>query len=196
MAGDEAQFGDVADHRHVAFLALVRVMRLAFIGGDLRRVDVERVVLAVVLPQQAAKHAAIAALQARLTFASLRPRICPTHPPHPIARGVTARNVVELKKVAKPQVAAQYPQIFQTSPAAREHQNQRQDVSRRGVPRRAAGTRQFMADQGANAHSAQIFAEQRQPALRRQCFFSRRQFEWQNRLQGPHRTLKVSDLTN
>ena len=50
IAGDKAEFGDMPDHRHVALLAFVGVMRVAFLRHDLRRVDVECVGCAVVLP--------------------------------------------------------------------------------------------------------------------------------------------------
>ncbi len=163
MADDETQFGDMPDHWHVAFLALVGVMRLALLRHDLRRVDVERVGRSIVAPQQAAKDAAVHTLQARQTVIFFR-----AHAPQPIARGVAARHVIELKKRAQPLIVAQYAQIFQRPSAAAKHQNQRQDMSRRVVSRRAAGTGQFMVDQAANAHGAPIFAKQHHPAMRGQ----------------------------
>jgi hypothetical protein len=83
------------------------------------------------------------------------------------------------KKSAQPFVTAQYTQILQCPSAASEHQDQRQDMNRRAVARRAAGRRQFTVDQVANPETVQIFAEQRQPALRGQRFVRPRQLERQ-----------------
>jgi hypothetical protein len=47
-------------------------------------------------------------------------------------------------------------------------QNQRQDMGRWVVPRRAAGTGQLMVSQPTNAHRQQILAIKRQSAMRRQ----------------------------
>jgi hypothetical protein len=172
VAYDEAEFGDMPDHWHITFLAFVCVMRLALLGHDLRRVDVERVRCAIFARQQAAKNAAVHTLQTRQAAAFL-----PAHAPQPIARGVAARHFLELKKRAQPFVVTQNPQVLQRPPAAGQHQNQRQDMSRRVVTRHAAGAGQFMIDQAANAHCSNIFANQRQPAMRGQCFVRRRQLE-------------------
>jgi hypothetical protein len=60
-----AEFGDVADHRHVAPLALIRSLRLAFFRHNLRRVDVERIVSALITPQHAAENTAMHPRQSR-----------------------------------------------------------------------------------------------------------------------------------
>ena len=138
-------------------------MRLALLGYDLRRIDVERVRCAIFARQQAAKDAAVHALQTRQPIAFLR-----AHAAQPIAGGVATWHVFELKKRAQPYVATQHPQILQRPPAASQHQNQRQDISRRAVSRSAAGTGQLMVNQLANAHRAQIFSIKRQSAMRRQ----------------------------
>jgi hypothetical protein len=86
----------------------------------------------------------------------------------PIARGVAARHFIHVKKRTQPFIATQHAQIFQRPSAARKHQNQRQDMNRRAVSHSAARAGQFMIEQAANAHRSQIFAIERQPALRRQ----------------------------
>jgi hypothetical protein len=133
-------------------------MRLALLGYDLRRVDVECVRCAIFARQQAAKNAPVHTLQTRQAAVFL-----PAHAPQPIARGVAARHFLELKRCAHPFVVTQQPQVFQRPPAAGQHQNQRQDMSRRVVPRCAAGAGRFMIDQAANAHCSNIFANQRHP---------------------------------
>jgi hypothetical protein len=163
MADDETCFRYMPHHRHVALLALVGDVRLTFCRHDLRRIDVERVAGAFTVAQQAAKDAAVHALQTRQPIAFLR-----AHAAQPIAGCVTTWHVFELKKRAQPYVATQHPQILQRPPAASQHQNQRQDMSRRAVSRSAAGTGQLMVNQLANAHRAQIFSIKRQSAMRRQ----------------------------
>jgi hypothetical protein len=112
----------------------------------------------------------------------------------PIAGRVAARHLLQLKKMTQPFVTAQNTQILQCLSAASEHQDERQDMSRRAIARRAAGRRQFMIHQAANAESVQKFAKQRQPALGGQRFVRPSQIERQHRLRRPHCTLQVSGL--
>ena len=190
MADHDAKFRDMPDHRHVALLALVGVMGLVLFRDDLRCVDIERVVDAFVAQQQTPKDAAVYVLQPDQATALFR-----ADATQPITGRVAARHFIQLrKKSAQPFVTAQYTQILQCPSAASEHQDQRQDMKRRAVARRAAGRRQFTVDQAANPETVQIFAEQRQPALRGQRFLRPRQLERQHRLRRPHRTLQVNNL--
>jgi len=88
--------------------------------------------------------------------------------PQPIARGVAARHVIELNKSAQSFVVPQNAQILQRPSTASEHENQRKNMSRGLVSRRAARTRQFMINHAGHAHRPQIFANKRQPAMRGQ----------------------------
>lgn len=163
MADHKPKFGNMSDERHIALLALIGVARLAHLRDDLRRIDVERVSRAIILAQQAAKEAAVHPLQPRQSVTFFR-----AHATQPVADGVAARHFFELKQSAQPGVLAQDAQILQRPTAAREHQNLRYNMNRRGVSRRAAGTGQFVVDQAGNAHRPQIFAKQRQSAMRGQ----------------------------
>jgi hypothetical protein len=78
---------------------------------------------------------------------------------------------------SQPFVVSRHPQVLERPSAAGQHQNLRQDMSGTVITRRAAGAGQLMIDQAANAHCSNIFANQRQPAMRGQCFVRRRQLE-------------------
>src|SRR5450759_82589 len=70
-------------HRHVTFLALIGVTSLSLFRHDLRRIDVEREVRALVVAQQTAKHATVYTLQPSQPSAFVRP-----HTPGTIDRAV------------------------------------------------------------------------------------------------------------
>jgi len=89
-----------------------------------------------------------------------------THAPQPIARGVAARHFIQAKKQTQPFVMAQNAQVFQRPSAAGEHQDERQDMSRRIIAGGAARTGQFKVDQATNAHRSQILAKQSQSPVR------------------------------
>jgi len=90
------------------------------------------------------------------------------HAPQPIAGSVATRHFSQSKEKTQPFVIAQHAQIFQRPSSARKYENTRHDMSRRAIPRSAAGAGQFMVDKAANAHRSQIFAKQRRPTVRRQ----------------------------
>ena len=125
----------------------------------------DSVVEAVVAQQQTSKDAAIYVLQPDQSTALFH-----ADATQPITGRVAARHFIQLrKKSGQPFVTTQYRQILQCPPPASEHRDQRQDMNRRAVARRAAGRRQFTVDQRA-AKSLRFYATliafRASPALR------------------------------
>jgi hypothetical protein len=164
-------------HRHVTLLALIAITSLTLFRHDLRRINVEREVRALVGAQQTAEHAAVYTLQPRQPSAL----VC-AHASHPIATGVAARHFIQADNTTQSVVTAQNAQVLQRPPATSEHQDKRRDVRRRIIPGGTASTGQFMVDEASNAHRSQILVKQDQSRVRRQRFVARRQLERQNRL--------------
>src|ERR1035438_9920382 len=101
------------------------VRYLTLFRHDLRRIDVEREVRALVVAQQTAEHATVYTLQPRQPAAFFRP-----HASHPIAAGVAARHFIQAKNTTQSVVTAQNAQVLKRPSAASEHQNKRRDMRR------------------------------------------------------------------
>jgi hypothetical protein len=102
VVDDQTVFRDMPHHRHVTPLALVAVTSLTLFRHDLRRIDVECEVGALVGSQQTAKYATVYTLQPRQSSAS----VC-AHASHPIAAGVAARHFIQANNTTQSVVTAQ-----------------------------------------------------------------------------------------
>src|SRR6516225_8482267 len=101
VVDDQTVFRDMPHHRHVTLLALIAVTSLTLFRHDLRRIDVEREVRALVGAQQTAEHAAVYTLQPRQPSA-----LVGAHASHPIATGVAARHIIQADNTTQSVVTA------------------------------------------------------------------------------------------